>query len=240
MKLRAAAWALLIGNLWTAGPAEELPSLAQFRQRLAEGPPPEAPRGAVSAGTPVEGRGVPGAPAPIGVRERLWTLDLVFDLTVRGEPAGEIASGPEGYVFTDSQGARVAVCERLGGSKGARPAAAAVTDAAGARIGEIVRTSMGSHGQREFQVRDAAGTVVGDTREVAFIEPDFALWSPRGSLVARYKSEGWLGGAWSVVPASDADARLALMVLVQNAAEDMRESKRRHDPRRRRRGRHGP
>lgn len=85
MRWRVLARALLVHGLWTVGlGAEELPTLAEFSQRLTDAPVPEAPRGIAAARPSVEDRGVAGAPPPIEVKERLWTLDLAFDLVVEG------------------------------------------------------------------------------------------------------------------------------------------------------------
>lgn len=228
---RALACSLMIQCVWVAGlRAEELPSLAEFRQRLDETQSPEPPQAVP----------LPESEAPLLVRGRLWTLDLVLDVTAAGVPAGVIRSASGGFVFTDSRGRVIAASEGLGDSKNRGAAAAMVRDGSGAVIGEILRGPVGKRGQRAFQVRDAAGNVVGDTGEIPFVDSSFVLRSPQGAPYVLYSSERWMADAWSIVPAGPGvDMRLAALILAHNKREDLRESKRRHAPERRRRGRHG-
>ncbi|MEK7233143.1 MAG: hypothetical protein AAB268_04965 [Elusimicrobiota bacterium] len=229
---RALAWSLLIQCVWIMGlRAEELPSLAEFRQRLAQTQPPEQPQAVA----------LPESGVPLLVRARLWTLDLVLDVTAAGAPAGMIHSASGGFVFTDSRGSIIAASAGLDDSKNRGATAVIVKDGSGAVIGEILRSSVGKRGQRAFQVRDAAGKAVGDTGEISFVDSSFVLRSPQGAPCVFYNSERWMADAWSLVPAGPGvDMRLAALILAHNKREDLRESKLRHAPERRRRGRHGP
>ena len=227
---RVLAWSLLIQCVWIAGlRAEELPSLAEFRHSLAETQPPETPQAVP----------LPESDAPLLVSERLWSLDLVLDVTASGAPVGVIRSASDGFVFTDSRGRVIVASEGLGDFKNRGEATAMVKDGAGAVIGRLLRSSVGKRGQRAFQVRDAAGKVVGDTGEISFVASSFILRSPQGAPAVLYNRERWMA-AWSIAPAgSGVDMRLAAIILAHNTREDLRESKLRHAPERRRRGRHG-
>lgn len=202
--------------------------MAEFRQSLAEMQPPEPPQAVP----------LPESDVPLLVRERLWTLDLVLDVTAAGAPVGVIRSASDGFVFTDSRGRVIVASEGLGDFKNRGETTAMVKDGAGAVIGQLFRSSVGKRGQRAFQVRDAAGKVVGDTGEISFVDSSFILRSPQGAPAALYNRERWMAAAWSIVPAEPGvDIRLAAIILAHNTREDLRESKRRHAPERRRRGR---
>lgn len=202
--------------------APDLPTLGEFRERMAEQGPAKLVQGRA-----IEARRA-GCPVPqlSGSTMGRGMFSMTFDVKLGDQKLGEIEPVDGGWLFRDNAGHTIA----LASVKTAEDSrVATVTDCSGARIGEVSETQVGSS-ESVMTIKDAQGKTVATSNPASSGEMD--LKSPSGDILAQSRDIHWLLDryAFVVVNPEGVDGRMVLIASVMgNSAAYRRSAERRRD-----------
>ena len=154
------------------------------------------------------------------VRARVFstTIDVKWP---DGSPMGRLEPEGDGWEFKNTDGALIA---KAAVSAGERERTISVTGCSGEPVGEIIERAEGYDGDRSYELKDAAGRVIGRTGVIGYLQ---SRWNVTGDAGASsIESDHWFLDSWTVK--GKGDGRLSAFLIAANSAANRRESQTRH------------
>ena len=150
----------------------------------------------------------------------------VFSMTVDvkwpdGSPMGRLEPEGDGWAFRNTDGTLIARSRETAGENGRT---ISITGCDGQPVGEITEADAGYGGERAFELKDAAGRVVGRTGRIDYLQSSFKIVGDNRAI--SIESDHWFLDSWTV--RGRGDGRLTAFLITANSAANRRESSARH------------